>query len=150
MNLKQIKAVLRLLDASDVTEFEYEDEGLRLTIRRGTLAQAIAAPAVGASAPAVVAQAPIAAEPVAQAAVSKLHTVTSPFVGTFYRSSAPDADPFAEPGQRVEVGQTLCIVEAMKLMNEIEADSAGVVRRVLVQDGEPVEFGQELVEIEPD
>jgi acetyl-CoA carboxylase biotin carboxyl carrier protein len=151
MNLKQIKAVLRLLDASDVTEFEYEDDGLRLTIRRGAVAQAAAAvatlsPAPMAAAPALV---PAVAADVVVPASTALK-VTSPFVGTFYRSTAPDVDPFTGQGERVEVGQTLCIVEAMKLMNEIEADTAGVVTRVLVNDGEPVEFGQELFEIEPD
>ena len=150
MNLKQIKAVLRLLDASDVTEFEYEDEGLRLTIRRGHAPQTgqtvMAAPQVAAQALApAAASAPAPAPP-----ASNLLKVTSPFVGTFYRSSSPDVDPFTEVGQRVEPGQTLCIIEAMKLMNEIEADVAGTIRRALVENGEPVEFGQELFEIEPD
>lgn len=150
MNLKQIKAVLRLLDASDVTEFEYEDEGLRLRISRGHVAPPVQT--VVASAPAV-AQVPAPAlvvEAAPAAPASKLLKVTSPFVGTFYRASSPDVDPFAQVGQRIEPGQTICIVEAMKLMNEIEADTAGVVRRCLVDNGEPVEFGQELFEIEPD
>ncbi len=148
MNLKQIKAVLRLLDASDVTEFEYEDEGVRLRISRGPTAPVVAA-AAPALAPSPAPAAPaLAPEPTVPA--SQHHKVTSPFVGTFYRSSSPDADPFAEVGQRVEPGQTLCIVEAMKLMNEIEADVAGVVRRCLVDNGEPVEFGQELFEIDID
>ena len=147
MNLKQIKAVLRLLDASDVTEFEYEDEGLRLVIRRGPAGQAVQT-TVAASPVLAAAPAPVVGSPIA--AASTVHKVTSPFVGTFYRATSPDSDPFADVGQRVEPGQTLCIVEAMKLMNEIEADTAGVVLRVLVDNGEPVEFGQELFEIEPD
>ena len=147
MDMKKIRAVLRLLDGTDVTEFEYEDEGLRLRVNRGAVAgmapALVAAPF--APAPAAVPAGAVAAA--APAAVESGHGITSPFVGTFYRSPDPDSAPFVEAGQRVEKGQTLCIVEAMKLMNEIEADCAGTIAEVLVDNGKPVEFGQALFRI---
>lgn len=147
MDMKKIKAVLRMLDGTDVTEFEYEDEGLRLKVGRGS---------TEAAAPALVAApfaAPLAAQhaaPAAAPAVEAGHSITSPFVGTFYRAPAPDAASFVDVGQRVEKGQTLCIVEAMKLMNEIEADVGGTVKRIHVENAQPVEFGQALFLIEAD
>ena len=147
MDMKKIKAVLRLLEGTDVTEFEYEDESLRLRLNRGQ------APA---AAPAIMAApfpgAPVslpAAAPAAADAVESGHGVTSPFVGTFYRAPAPDTPSFVEVGQRVEKGQTMCIVEAMKLMNEIEADVSGTVKSILVENAQPVEFGQKLFVIQP-
>ncbi|RMH41166.1 MAG: acetyl-CoA carboxylase biotin carboxyl carrier protein [Deltaproteobacteria bacterium] len=112
----------------------------------------VAAPSV---APAAVAAAPVAATPAREpdtaddSADGKYHIVTSPFVGTFYRAPSPDADPYVEVGQRVEKGQVLCIVEAMKLMNEIEAEVSGVVVAILVDNGQPVEYGQPLFKINP-
>ena len=149
MDMKKIKAVLRLLEGTDVTEFEYEDESLRLRLNRG---QAPAAgPAImAASFPgAPVSLSPAAAAPVAAEPVESGHGVTSPFVGTFYRAPAPDTPSFVEVGQRVEKGQTMCIVEAMKLMNEIEADVSGTVKSILVENAQPVEFGQKLFVIQP-
>ena len=142
MEMKKIRAVLRLLDGTDITEFEYEDEAVRLRVGRG----AAAGPAlVAAPFAAAASAAPVAAAPEAAAAPAESgHGVTSPFVGTFYRSPSPDSAPFIEIGQRVEKGQTLCIVEAMKLMNEIEADVSGTVKSILVENGQPVEFGQKL------
>jgi acetyl-CoA carboxylase biotin carboxyl carrier protein len=155
MKTKEIKAVLHLLEGTDITEFEYEDEGVRIVVRRA-----------GAAPPTVVA-APFAATYAAMTSVAGMpavsaglppepvtppdpgHVVTSPFVGTFYRAPAPDTAPFTEVGQRVTAGQTLCIVEAMKLMNEIEADVDGVVKRILAENAQPVEYGQELFIIEP-
>ena len=151
MDMKQIKAVLRTLDGTDVTEFEYEDEGLRLRVSRGS--DAVAPAIVAAPFPAAVAAAsvPLAAPvAVAPVAVDSGNLITSPFVGTFYRAPAPDVAPFAEVGQRVEKGQTLCIVEAMKLMNEIEADVSGTVKSIFVENAQPVEFGQKLFSIQAD
>ncbi|MCP4869315.1 MAG: acetyl-CoA carboxylase biotin carboxyl carrier protein [Proteobacteria bacterium] len=151
MKTKEIKAVLRLLDGTDVTEFEYEDEGLRIVVRRGAPAgpTVVAAPFAGltsvAGMPAVTSAVPV----VDAAPAHSGHVVTSPFVGTFYRAPAPDSAPFADVGQHVTKGQTLCIVEAMKLMNEIEADVDGVVKRILVENAQPVEYDQELFVIEP-
>ena len=144
MDMKKIKAVLRMLDGTDVTEFEYEDEGLRVRVNRGSVAPVapalVAAPLAAPAAPA--AAAPAAAEPSG-------HVITCPFIGTFYRAPAPDSPSFVEVGQRVEQGQTLCIVEAMKLMNEIEADVSGTVKSILVENGQPVEFGQKLFIVQP-
>lgn len=148
MDIESIKALLELVEGTDVSELEYEDEGMRIAVRRGAPggAAAYAAPLVvpggfGAPAPAQSAAAAIAA--------SGGKAVESPFVGTFYRAPAPDSPPFTEVGQRVTKGQTLCIVEAMKLMNEIEAEISGTVRQVLVENGQPVEFGQALLVIDP-
>jgi acetyl-CoA carboxylase biotin carboxyl carrier protein len=144
MDMKKIKAVLRMLDGTDVTEFEYEDEALRVRVNRGSVAPVapalVAAPLAASAAPA--AAAPAAAEPSG-------HVITCPFIGTFYRAPAPDSPSFVEVGQRVEQGQTLCIVEAMKLMNEIEADVSGTVKSILVENGQPVEFGQKLFIVQP-
>lgn len=153
MQIDDIKAVLDLLDGSDVSELEYEDEGVRIVVKRGPQGPAVvAAPGLAGmglgmatmSAPTVGGglAAPAAAAPSG-------HTITSPFVGTFYRAPSPDTAPFTEVGQRVEKGQTLCIVEAMKLMNEIEADRSGTVKRIFIENGQPVEYGATLFEIDP-
>lgn len=147
MKTKEIKAVLALLDGTDVTELEYEDESIRVAVRRGAPAQAVMAPAVVHS-PAVAAASAPAASASAEV-VHSGHVVTSPFVGTFYRAPSPDDAPFADVGQTVHKGQTLCIVEAMKLMNEIECDADGVVKKVLVENAETVEYDQALFVIEP-
>ncbi|MEE2827970.1 MAG: acetyl-CoA carboxylase biotin carboxyl carrier protein [Myxococcota bacterium] len=149
--MKDIKAVLGLLEDSDIQEFEYKDETLKIRVRRGPVAAdaptLVAAPGMVMPAGA----APLSSvAPSAPVAADSGHTITSPFVGTFYRSPSPDSPPFTEVGQRVEKGQTLCIVEAMKLMNEIEADASGTVKRILVENEQPVEFGQALFAIQPD
>ncbi|MFO0659009.1 MAG: acetyl-CoA carboxylase biotin carboxyl carrier protein [Polyangiaceae bacterium] len=151
---KSLRQLLRLLERSEVTEFEYEDEKVRLHIGRGkpqitTFAAPAAHPAhvvapMPAAAPAA-GGAPSA--PAATADESDIAYVTSPFVGTFYRSPAPDAPPFSDVGSVIKPGQTLCIVEAMKLMNEIEADFAGTVIEILAENGKPVEFGQKLFKV---
>lgn len=147
MDLDSIKAVLELLDGTDVSELEYEDETLRLAIRRGPQGTVVAAPTMVAP-PLGLAAAPAGA-PATGAGLSG-HVVASPFVGTFYRAPAPDSAPFTDVGQRIAKGQTLCIVEAMKLMNEIEAEVSGTVRQILVENAQPVEFDQALFVIDPD
>ena len=147
MDLDSIKAVLELLDGTDVSELEYEDETLRLAIRRGPRASAIGAPAMAGPA---VAPAPSGGLGAAAAPAFSGNVVASPFVGTFYRAPSPDDAPFTDVGQRVAKGQTLCIVEAMKLMNEIEAEVAGTVKQILVENAQPVEFDQPLFVIDPD
>ncbi len=148
MQIDDIKAVLDLIEGTDVSELEYEDEGVRIVVRRGSQAPTmVAAPSLHGTGMASM-QLPNPGGPPA-APVSTGHLVTSPFVGTFYRAPSPDSPPFAEVGQRVEKGQTLCIVEAMKLMNEIEADKSGTVRRILIENAQPVEYGAALFEIEP-
>ena len=141
MKMDEIKAVLALLEDTDVSEFEYEDENLRLGIKRGV----VGAPMVAALAPPVSA----AGAAAVAAAPESGHVISSPFVGTFYRAASPESAPFTEVGQQVEAGQTLCIVEAMKLMNEIEADVSGTVKKILVDNAQAVEYDQALFVIEP-
>lgn len=152
MDLRKIKTLIDLVAESGISELEItEGEGKVRIVKEDTRGPAMAATTVTvpAPAPAQPAAAPAAAEPApAPAPVASGHTVKSPMVGTFYRASSPEAAPFVEVGQRVEQGATLCIIEAMKLLNEIEADKSGTVTAVLVDNGEPVEFGQPLVIIE--
>ncbi|EGR0048883.1 acetyl-CoA carboxylase biotin carboxyl carrier protein [Vibrio vulnificus] len=154
MDIRKIKKLIELVEESGIAELEISEgeESVRIS-RHG---QMMAAPAPMHYAAAPVAQpAPVAAAPgataeaaPAAAAVPAGHQVLSPMVGTFYRSPSPDAKAFIEVGQSVTAGQTLCIVEAMKMMNQIEADKSGVVTAILVEDGQPVEFDQPLVVIE--
>jgi len=144
MKMDEIKAVLELLEDTDIREFEYEDENLRLGIKRG----AASAPLVTAMAPAPMAAPALGTGSAAAETVSG-HVIPSPFVGTFYRAASPESAPYTEVGQRVEAGQTLCIVEAMKLMNEIEADISGTVKKILVENAQAVEYDQALFVIEP-
>jgi acetyl-CoA carboxylase biotin carboxyl carrier protein len=146
IDLKKIRTLIRMIAESDVTEFEYEEGKVRIRLARGKApvmaTMPLPAAPMATSAPADVAP----AEPSEEGNSS---LVTSPFVGTFYRSPSPDAPHFVEVGSTVREGQTLCIVEAMKLMNEIEADCAGRITDILVENGKPVEFGQPLFRIVP-
>jgi acetyl-CoA carboxylase biotin carboxyl carrier protein len=144
LDLNQLAQLLRLLERRNISEFELEDEKMRVRIVRGGVAHAPASAAVMESAPAS-GQASIAPPPLADDA--GVVYVTSPFVGTFYRSPSPDAPPFVEVGSAIREGQALCIVEAMKLMNEIEADCAGTVLDILAENGKSVEFGQKLYKV---
>ena len=152
MDIRKIKKLIELVEESGITELEVsEEEG---TVRISRAAPAVAPAAIQyAAAPvapaAASAAAPVAAAP-AEAPVAEIsgHQVRSPMVGTFYRSPSPEAKAFVEVGQTVKVGDALCIVEAMKMMNRIEADKAGVVKAILVNDGEAVEFDQPLIVIE--
>lgn len=153
MDIRKIKKLIELVEESGITELEVSEEEGTVRISRAQPAasaavQYVAAPQAVAPAAAPVAQvAPAAAAPAASAEVSG-HAVLSPMVGTFYRSPSPDAKAFIEVGQTVNVGDALCIVEAMKMMNRIESDKAGVVKAILVNDGEAVEFDQKLIIIE--
>lgn len=147
MDLRKLKTLIDLVEGSGIAELEISEGEERVRITR-TVAAAqqiyTAAPQPVAAHPAaapVVAQA--AAEP-AKAAVPEGHVVKSPMVGTFYRSASPGAKPFVDVGQTVNNGDTLCIIEAMKLLNEIDADAGGVIKSILVENGQPVEFGQPL------
>ena len=142
--LKQIKNLLKTLEDGGASEFEYEDEKVRVRV-----SMARGAPMVSAAhAPQVtVAAAPAHAAAKEEKGDPSVVFITSPFVGTFYRAPAPDADPFVEAGGAVKKGQTLCIVEAMKLMNEIEAECPGTILDVLVENGQSVEFGQKLFKL---
>ena len=154
MDIRKIKKLIELVEESGIAELEISEGEEAVRISRS--GPAVPAPVHYAAAP-VAAPAPVAAAPVADApamaaeapaAVPAGHQVLSPMVGTFYRSPSPDAKSFVEVGQSVNAGDTLCIVEAMKMMNQIEADKSGVVTAILVEDGQPVEFDQPLVVIE--
>ena len=154
MDIRKIKKLIELVEESGITELEVQEEEGTVRIRRAAPAvapaaiQYAAAPVAPVAAPAA-APAPAAAAPTeAPAAEVSGHQVRSPMVGTFYRSPSPEAKAFVEVGQTVKVGDALCIVEAMKMMNRIEADKAGVVKAILVNDGEAVEFDQPLIVIE--
>ena len=154
MDLRKLKTLIDLVSESNVSELEITEAEGKVRIVKSephatvayhapaTSAPLAAAPFAAAPAPVPVVEAPPAA-PVATA-----HLVKSPMVGTFYRAASPGADPFVDVGANVKVGQRLCIVEAMKILNEIESDRAGIIKTVLVQDGEAVEYGQPLFEIE--
>ena len=143
LDLDKLSALFDLLAAKEVAEFEHEENGVRIRVARGVAGGlAVAAPV-----------APVAAPPARQSAAVEAAPsgdyldVTSPFVGSFYCSPSPDAPPFVEVGSVVRPGQTLCIIEAMKLMNEIEAECAGTVTDVFAQNGKSVEYGQKLFRI---
>lgn len=152
MDIRKIKKLIELVEESGITELEVQEEEGTVRISRAAPAvapaaiQYAAAPVAPVAAPAA---APAATAPT-EAPVAEVsgHQVRSPMVGTFYRSPSPEAKAFVEVGQTVKVGDALCIVEAMKMMNRIEADKAGVVKAILVNDGEAVEFDQPLIVIE--
>ncbi len=147
IDLKELRSLLRVLAKRNVTEFEFEDEHIRLRLTRGEVARVAIRPSSPPPAAPLPAAAPVpAAGSVAQADADVVF-VTSPFVGTFYRSPSPDAPSFVEVGSSIREGQTLCIIEAMKLMNEIEADAAGTILEILAENGKPVEFGQKLFKV---
>ena len=155
MDIRKIKKLIELVEESGITELEVqEEEG---TVRISRAAPAVAPAAVQYAAAPIVAPTPTAAPAQAPAAATSApaasdelsgHLVRSPMVGTFYRSPSPEAKAFVEVGQSVKVGDALCIVEAMKMMNRIEADKAGVVKAILINDGDAVEFDEPLIVIE--
>ena len=161
MNQRELKELIEFLIEKDIAEFELERGDVKVRIKRAGEAPAPHATpfiAVQAAPPPV---ADVAGSPIVQPAAAaapkaapppedeKLHTVRSPIVGTFYESPSPGSPPFVKAGDQVTVGQVLCIVEAMKLMNEIESDVAGEVVKKLVANGQPIEYGQELFAIRP-
>ncbi|CZF83308.1 acetyl-CoA carboxylase biotin carboxyl carrier protein [Grimontia marina] len=154
MDIRKIKKLIELVEESGIAELEISEGEESVRISRATApvaTQVYAAPAAApapVAAPAAPAAAPAAAEAPAAEAEVPGHKVLSPMVGTFYRSPSPEAKSFVEVGQSVNVGDTLCIVEAMKMMNQIQADKAGVVKAILCEDGQAVEFDQALVIIE--
>lgn len=141
MEIDDLKGLIELLKETDITELQVEKDGSKVKIKREKLLSSIEI------------SKPIAAAEKSAVEISdetqRLVTVTSPIVGTFYRSSSPEAEPFVQAGTRVKKGQVLCIIEAMKLMNEIECEAEGVVMRILVENGQSVEYGEPLFLIEP-
>ena len=153
VNWQEVRLLLAALQESDVTELTLEYKDFRLTLRKGIPAGLAAAAAPPAAPPPAPPPAPPAEAPPPESAPKPAPShwveVTAPMVGTFYSAPAPGETDFVQVGQRVNKGQTLCIIEAMKLMNEIEAETAGVVREILVSNGQPVEFGQVLMRLDP-
>ena len=160
MNQKELKELIEFLIEKDVTEFELERGDVKVRIKRGgEVAPAPADRIIAVHQAPAIAPAPVSAEvpaakppaspqvPVAEKSEEGLHMVHSPIVGTYYESPSPGSPPFVKPGDVVEAGQILCIVEAMKLMNEIEADVSGEIVKMLVKNGAPIEYGQELFAI---
>ncbi|OAJ35224.1 acetyl-CoA carboxylase biotin carboxyl carrier protein [Piscirickettsia salmonis] len=157
MEIRKIKKLIELIEASGVAEIEIKEgeESVRISRYTGAASVPVAAPqtvipmATTASVPAPlpVAETASAAAPAVSNEMSG-HAVKSPMVGTFYSASSPDAEPFVKVGQKINMGETICIVEAMKMFNQIEADKAGVVKQILLSDGDTVEFDQPLVIIE--
>ena len=151
MDIRKVKKLIELLEESNVDEIEISEGEESIRISRNSRFAAQQAPMQYASAPYAPAPAPVAAAaPVAEVKepVVTGHQVKSPMVGTFYRSSSPGAAPFVQVGDTVKEGDTLCIIEAMKILNEIESDKAGVVKQVLCENGQAVEYGQTLYIIE--
>lgn len=157
MNIKEIKALYRFLRNTDIVELESEDSEGRLKIKRrfpaGTERGAEGAPAsertlVPAAAPAPVSPPVETADSSETKPAKNIKTVTSPMVGTFYGAPAPDSDAYVDVGSRVSKGQTLCIIEAMKLMNEVESEFNGIITSILVENGQPVEYGEPLFYID--
>ena len=154
MDVKDLKTLIKMVTETDITEFEMENADEKIVIKRGTAGQiihmaapsAMAAPTAMAMMPA--AAAPVAAPVVVPAVADKYETITSPIVGTFYRKSSPEAPPYVEVGSVVEKGQTVCLVEAMKLFNEIEADFNCRIVEIIKNDAAPVEFGEPLFRVE--
>jgi acetyl-CoA carboxylase biotin carboxyl carrier protein len=162
MNQKELKELIEFLIEKDIAEFELERGDVKVRIKRGGGEHTVvhehgeprfyavpAAPAPGPELGAVPVVASPAAAPAAPAPEEGLHMVKSPIVGTFYEAPSPGAPPFVKAGDQVEVGQVLCIVEAMKLLNEIESDFAGEIVKKLAVNGQPIEYGQDLFVIRP-
>ena len=151
MDFKELKELIRILEQSGLSELEVEENGRRIRLHKAGAMPAIV-PVAAPVAPVVVESAAAAVRPAVPAAAPAapedptggLPTIDSPMVGTFYRASSPDAEPFIKVGDRVEVNQTICIIEAMKLMNEVQAKFAGIIEKILVDNAQAVEFGQPL------
>jgi acetyl-CoA carboxylase biotin carboxyl carrier protein len=143
MDLRKLKKLIDLVQESGIAELEITEGEEKVKIVKGGVVSVSAAPVM--AMPAAATAAPAAAAPAEAPGPSQEgHVVKAPMVGTFYRSPSPDAKVFVEVGQAVKEGDTICIIEAMKLMNEIEADASGVVKAILVENGQPVEYGQPL------
>ena len=160
MKIDEIKTIVKLMSDNDLTEFKIESEEMTLCLRRAARQQAAPAPvfvpaavpaAPAVSLPAAVpAQEPVRAVPAesGHASLDPAKVIESPTVGTFYRSSAPGAEPFVKVGSHVEADTTVAVVEAMKVMNEIKAEKSGVIKEILLENGQPVEYGQPLFVLE--
>ena len=149
MDLKELEALLRLMEGSDVEELELEEEGRKVRIRRRGAEAAVLRSLVPPASHAPAQMATATPHPAGGGEAAGLIPVESPMIGTFYRAPAPGSDPYVKEGDLVHKGTVLCIIEAMKLMNEIEAEVSGRVVKIQVENGQPVEFGQTLFLLEP-
>ncbi|MCH5584195.1 acetyl-CoA carboxylase biotin carboxyl carrier protein [Shimazuella sp. AN120528] len=161
LKMHEIRELIRLIDESSIDEFELEKDGEKVAIKKAkaeVITQQVTAPApfVPQAAPQAVAPAqvaetalPAASTPAEESTDSNLHKIVSPMVGTFYRASSPDADPYVKEGDTINSNTVVCIVEAMKLMNELEAEVSGTIEKVLVENGQLVEYGQPLFLVKP-
>ena len=147
MNLKEIKEMIQLMNENGLSEFEMEKDGLKIRLRKGA-GGAVEPSIVYESRPTAPSARPAEANGKEGASAAKSAQIKSPMVGTFYSSPAPDAAPFVQVGSTVEVGQVICIIEAMKLMNEIKSEVRGKIVEMLVHNGDPVEFGQPMFLVE--
>lgn len=153
MDIREIRKLLDMIHENDLAEFEIEDQGFRLRVKRRLPAETPPSAAASAAPPpvppaALPAPAPASAAE-ANAEESKWLSISAPIVGTFYRAPAPDAEPFVTIGQDVDENTVVCIIEAMKVMNEIKADCRGVIRKILVENATAVQYGQPLFKVEP-
>ena len=153
MNVKEIKELINLMNENGLLELEIEKDGMRIRLKKTSSGiESMGAPIIverHSSIEAAAAQQAAASTTAAEKAQAKTVEIRAPMVGTFYRSPSPEAPPYAEIGQTIEVGQVICIIEAMKLMNEIKSEIKGKILEILVDNAEPVEFGQPLFLIEP-
>jgi len=156
LDLKQIKQIIELMKRSELTEFAVEEEGFKLKIRRGPNGLPVISTGRGSTAPFAPAEVPAANAPAAAAPTAGTTSpkeeagityIKSPMVGTFYRAASPESKPFADAGTKVVENTVVCIIEAMKIMNEIQAEAKGTVIEALVENGQPVEYGQRLFKI---
>lgn len=148
MDIEKIKELVEFLSHTDVSELSFESDGVKVSIKKGTAYVPQPVATAPAPAPAQAEKEAVAVEQPAAAAAAEadaaLISVPAPMVGTFYRAPDPEADPYVKEGDLIQVGQPLCIIEAMKLMNEIESEVRGRIVKILVEDGEPVEYGEPL------
>jgi acetyl-CoA carboxylase biotin carboxyl carrier protein len=149
MDIRKVKKLIELLEESNINELEIKEGEESVRISRSGPGLPVGAPQMYAPTPAPIVQAAPIAAPVAEpeAPATLGHVIASPMVGTFYAAASPGSPPFVTIGQNVKIGDVICIVEAMKMMNQIEADKAGTIEAILVEDGQPVEFDQPLVTI---
>ncbi len=146
LSFKEIKDLIDLVAERGLSALEVEQTGFRIRIE-GARPQVVNDPAALSAPPAAASLAPVTAPPASSREEENLHVITSPIVGTFYRAPSPEADPFAEVGQKISKGKILCIIESMKLMNEIESDVEGEIVEVFPRSGQPVEYGEKLFAI---
>jgi len=151
MDVRDLKKVVQIMNDNDLVEVEIEEEGKRLRLRKPDASAPPGTSAAPAAAPAPAAPAPAPAQPAAEAPAEAagLPTITAPMVGTFYRAPSPESDPYVEVGSRVDPEKVVCILEAMKVMNEIKAECSGEIVKMCVQNGEAVEYGQPLFIVKP-